>query len=85
MLETNETGGIQAVVAAGALRSLEDKARRLEDTEVLGDRRSAHGEPRREVADGPLAVAEALHDHPPRGVAESFEGIGCGSVSVHER
>jgi len=52
---------------------------------VLGDCRSAHGKVRGQVAHGPLAIAEALHDGPPRGVAEGFEGINGVSVSVHER
>jgi hypothetical protein len=51
---------------------------------VLRDRWTAHGEAGREVADRPFAVAEALDDGPPRGVAEGFEGIDGVSVSVHE-
>ena len=84
-LEADQPDGIQAVVAARPLGPLQDESGRLQHAEVLRDRRPADGEVRRQVADGPLAVAEALHDGPPRGVAEGFEGIGGGSVSVHER
>jgi hypothetical protein len=51
---------------------------------MLGDRGPAHGKVGGQVADGPLAVAEALHDGSARGVAEGFEWIDGVSVSVHE-
>ena len=57
----------------------------LEDPQMLGDRRLAHGEGRRDVAGGVLALAEqALDDGEPGGVGEGAEDGGKGDL-LHGR
>jgi hypothetical protein len=59
---------------------MRDEARVLEDAQVLGDRRPAHGQLRRELADRPRPPAQQLEDLPPRRIAERVERM---TVSLH--
>ena len=61
---------VEPVEPARALRLVDDQARLLEHLQVLGDRRTADGEPAGELADRLRAVGQRLEDRAPRRVRE---------------
>jgi hypothetical protein len=73
---------VQLVQPPGAVRPVEDKARVLEHSEVLGDRGPADRQPASQLAHRLGAFREQLEEGAPGGVGQSREPI---SVSRHER
>src|SRR6266568_9381010 len=82
VLELGEPLGTCPVQASGAVASLAHEPRLLQDVQVLGDRRSAHVEMRRDLAGAELVVADEGQDLAAPGSGDGFQrGLHSAYVS----
>jgi hypothetical protein len=75
--QRGQAGGVDAIDAPGADRVVDDKARLLQQLEVLGNRGPADGKVIRKLAYSPRAGGDEFQDCPPR-------GVGQGAPSIHK-
>ena len=70
-----EPGRVELVEPAVADRAVDDQAGVLQHLQVLGDRRPADRQPRRQLPHRQRTGREAFADRPPGGVSECVENL----------